>query len=80
MTHNFTMASMSLSGRRCDHKWCPRRATYFVRDLEEIEPIITPYLDGVRVASTKPVGEVRAGCSWHPPESSKYEALAPEGE
>ena len=62
---------------RCDRKWCPRRATRWVRDIEEI---VTPYLDGTLVETQRQVGEIRGGCSWHPPAPSRFYPLEDETE
>ena len=58
--------------RRCERKYCPRKATRWTRDIEEIETIRTPYRDGFLVKTTRQSGNVRRGCSWHPPSPSKY--------
>ncbi len=63
---------------RCDHKFCPRKATRFVRDIEDIEMTRTPYLDGYLIKSQQQVGDIRRGCSWHPPAKSVYYKMEEE--
>ena len=70
--------NMFMEDGRCDRRFCLRKATRFVRDIEDIEMTRTPYRDGYLIRSQQQVGEIRKGCSWHPPAKSVYYKMEEE--